>query len=156
MYARNRLPNVKGQFNYLRTVSVAETKLGMFFNSVHASLFGRTVAMTEKSFAVSLPITEIWQSIELTSSMPSIYLSLGLSLALMYTGRQPFHFLNAPTNTSQSPGFDTSDLPDPNVLDGPLMAQGQSPADFDNQPASSNDTASVRGTHTSCQQPRHF
>ncbi|KAG1760274.1 hypothetical protein EDD22DRAFT_955083 [Suillus occidentalis] len=61
----------------------------------------------------------------------------------MYTGRQPFHFLNAPTNASQSPGFDTSDLPDPNVLDGPPMGQGQSSSDFDNQPASSNETVSL-------------
>jgi hypothetical protein len=68
----------------------------------------------------------------------------------MYTGRQPFHFLNAPTNASQSPGFDTSDLPDPNVLDGPPMGQGQSSSDFDNQPVSYNETVSLSGTRTSC------
>ncbi|KIK36994.1 hypothetical protein CY34DRAFT_109297 [Suillus luteus UH-Slu-Lm8-n1] len=91
-----------------------------------------TVTITEESF----PITAIWQSIEPT--MPSIYLSLGLSLALiyhsvalMYTGRQPFHFLNAPTNASQSTGFDTSDLPDPNVLNGPPM--GQDPSFYNTQ-----------------------
>lgn len=145
-------PTFKGQFNYLRTVFVAETKLGMFFIASMPRCLVGTVAITEESF----PITAIWQSIEPT--MPSIYLSLGLSLALiyhsvalMYTGRQPFHFLNAPTNASQSTGFDTSDLPDPNVLNGPPMGQGQSPADFDNYPASSNETVSLRGTHTSCQ-----